>query len=372
MNEETPIIVVDERRGGTSASSAQADSLCEGRHRAQRGIPEPPASSDAGFGIAIHAALASNDPSKLTAEQVSIYESCVEIRERLISDVFGPDASKARRFIEERYWCLVNKQWNHSAKPDLVVRHGSDALIIEYKCLPGDVEDSPSNLQLRDQAVLAAGSLILSKVTVAIIQPLVTHSPTLCQYDATALKQATQEMFARVIKSNTEGAKRTAGEVQCKFCLARHTCPERAAFVSASVPSVAASFASVPVKEWTPEQRAAFCDRVPVIKKWIEECNAEIKQLLASDPESVPGFMLEPGSIKRPVVKPDLLHQRFLAIGGTTEVFMSCVDIGKKDLETIVRDASKLKGKALKAKLDELLDGVTDSKQDAPSIGRKK
>ena len=374
MNEETQTaaLAASERRGATSASSAQADYLCEGRHQAQRSIPEPPTSSDAGFGIAIHEALATGDASKLTTEQLSVYESCAAIREKLISDTFGPDASKAVRFIEQRYWCMVGNQWEHSAKPDLVVRSGSDALIIEYKCLPGAVEDSPSNLQLRDQAILVSGSLVLTKVTVAIIQPLVTHSPTLCQYDASTLKQAAQEMFARVIKSNTPNAKRTAGDAQCKFCLARHTCPERAAFVAASVPSVAAYFATVPVKEWTPEQRSAFCERVGIITKWIDECKAEMKALLTKDPESIPGFELEPGSVRSKVVNPDILHQRFLSIGGTTDQFMLCVDIGKKDLEAVVRSVSQLKGKGLKAKIDELLEGIVESKQTAPSIERKK
>ena len=51
---------------------------------------------------------------------------------------------------------------------------------------------------------------------------------------------------------------------------------------------------------------------------------------------------------------------------------MLCVDIGKKDLEAVVRSVSQLKGKGLKAKIDELLEGIVESKQTAPSIERKK
>ena len=69
MNQE---IKTDERRGQTSASNAQADSLCQGRHRAQAGLPDTK-SDDSKFGTEIHDALAKDDPSKLKSDQLSIY-----------------------------------------------------------------------------------------------------------------------------------------------------------------------------------------------------------------------------------------------------------------------------------------------------------
>ncbi len=340
----------DERRGCTSASNAQADALCAGRHLAQQGLPDE-TSDDAAFGIAIHAALATGDSTKLTPEQFSIYESCQDITGNLIRDTFGPDASKVKDFTEQRLWCIVNKQFEHSGKPDLVARHGGVGLIIEFKCLPGEVGDSAWNQQLRDQAVLAAGHYLLDEVHVAIVQPLVTQSPSLCRYDKAALKQAEAEMFARVIASNDPQAKRVAGPEQCKFCLARHVCSTRAEYLAESMVPAVASFASVPVKAWTPEQRIQFCERAGMVTKWIDECKAELKRLMKEQPDAVPGWGLEVGSIKRPVVKPELLHERFLAAGGTTEQFMACVDIGKGDLKDAVRAATNLKGKALDAKL---------------------
>lgn len=357
-----------ETQGGTSASNAQADALCEGRHQAQIGLTSP-TTEDNLFGQQIHDALVNDDPSKLRPDQLSVYESCVEIREKLIADTFGPDFEQTKRFKEQRVWFKSAEGGHvHSAKLDLLVRHGPKGLVVEYKTLPGDVAEAPTNMQLRDQAALSAGHYLLTEIDVAIIQPLVTHTPAVCRYDTGSIQQAQSEMALRVEKSNAPNAPRTAGTVQCKFCLARYTCKEYAAFTALAVP-VSMSSLTVPVSMWSPEQRALFCERLPVAMKWLEECKSKIKQLIEADPNSVPGWKLEPGSIKRPVNNPNELHARFLAAGGTTEQFLACVDIGKGDLETQVRAVTKLKGKGLKAKIDELLTGIVDEKPDAPSLG---
>lgn len=359
----------------TSASSAPADALCAGRHQAQAGRPDEP-SEDAEFGRQIHEALATDDSSKLSPEQLNIYDSFVEIREKLITDVFGVDAQNVKRIKEKRHWVKVRSAdgqtfYPHSGQSDLICRSGSKGLIVEYKSLPGDLPEAPENLQLRDQVVLTAGNLKLDDIEVAIIQPLVTHTPARCHYNKEAIARSEAEMFARVLASNTPGAARTAGEAQCKFCKARHDCATRAKFLEVSTPMAVSALASVPVAQWTPSQRSLFCERMPVAAKWLEDCKKQLKDGLALDPEFVPGWTLDDGSIKRPVVKPEELHARFLALGGTTEQFLSAVEIGKGKLEAVVRTVTGLKGKKLAAKIDELLDGLTVEKKDAPSLGRK-
>lgn len=371
----TPIKDKNSRGSDTSASNAYYDSLCQGRHMAQLGIADI-ASEDAKFGQEIHTALATENISKLDGEQLSIYESCVEIRERLVLDYFGKDFPQVKRMFERRCWVHVlaadgKTRYPHSGQVDFLARHGTKGLIIEFKTLPADLPDSANNLQLRDQVVLGAGELILKEVAVAIVRPLVTHQPELCLYNEATIKRAEVEMFQRVRNSNNPSAPRTAGEAQCKFCKARHACPERARLLEVATPVAVSSLASVPVADWTPAQRALFCERLPMATKWLEECKGQIKALLEGDPASIPGWALEPGSVKRPVVKPEELHARFLALGGSPAQFLACVDIGKGGFEKAVRAVTQLKGKALAAKLRELLDGLTEDKPDAPSLTRR-
>jgi len=371
MNTDKTPTHADEVGGGTSASNAQADLLCEGRHQAQRGLADI-STTDSQFGTRVHAALANDDPSKLDPDQLSIYEGCVDIRARLISDTFGSDATQAVRLKEKRLWYKSkDESLIHSGKPDLNVRHGSKGLILEYKSLPADVPGVASNLQLRDQVALAAGYMMLDEVVVYIVQPLVTYSPVPCPYYSSDIKKAQSEMVSRITRSHDPEAKRTAGAVQCKFCLARFTCKEYANWTAVSVP-VAMSSLTVPVAEWTPEQRSLFCERLPAAMKWLEECKNQMKAMIAKEPASVPGWTLEEGNTRHSINNPNELHSRFLAAGGTTEQFMACVDIRKGNLEAQVRIATGLKGKGLASKLKELLDGITDEKKNEPSLALAK
>lgn len=380
----------DVRRGWTSASGAPADDACPGKHLACRGLKSSD-SEDASFGRIVHAALAKGSDEGLDVGQADIYESCKSIEASLVNQCFGPDAGKCKVFREERFWVKVRDKvknpnagggpspeaevvevfHEHSGQPDVVYRHGPRALVINYKTLTGAVAESAANLQVRDEVVLAAGNLILTEVMAAIVQPLVTHSPELVLYDETSIKQAEGDMFERVRRSNNPESPRIAGALQCQFCLAKSTCKEYAAWAGQSVPATMSTLA-VPVAEWTPEQRAIFCERKSAAQKWLDDCEAELKKLMESDPDAVPGYHLKPGSIMEPVNNPQELWNRFSAAGGTLEQFMGCVGITKGKLEEAVRTVTKSKGKALSSKVDAMLDGITDSKRKAPSIAKKK
>ena len=279
--------------------------------------------------------------------------------------------------------------YEHSGEADFVMRRGNKILIQDYKSLAGDVPESPKNEQLRDLAVMTWRTLIADEVIVVINQPLVTWSPELCRYDKAALEQAEKEMWGRIRKSNDPNAPRQAGPVQCKFCKAKHTCPEHAQWISVMVPTM--TDLSTPVSEWTPEQRALFCDRLPIAQAWLDDCNSQMKLLLGQDPNSVPGWYLAPGGTRETIANPQELFNRFreLAIEKATKQsqkqgvsetpdaivltwFMECVKIAKGELEQQVRNVTGEKGKGLKAKVVGLLEGLTESKAIEPSLEKRK
>lgn len=377
-NQDTTAVNV--RRNWTSASNAAADKRCEGRHIAQRGLVDTP-SDDAAFGNAIHDALATGKTDKLDTQQLNIYESHVAITDKLMDKVFGTDKVKAEIFKERRWWCnvLANHgskdpkpvRFEHSGQSDFLARIGKKALIVDYKSLPGDVAAAANNEQLRDLTVLAAGNLGLDEVYTAINQPLITHDPDVCVYNVEAIKKAEQEMFVRVRASNSPSAKRTANEVSCKFCLAKFTCSEFQAWAAPLLPETT-SVAGVPVAQWTPEQRAHFCNMKGVAQKWLDDCTNEMKRLVKADPNAVPGWTLKDGQVRESVNDVQELHGRFTALNeeAKTALFLECVSVKKGELETIVRKVTSLKGKALAAKLEELLEGIVDRKQCESSLAR--
>lgn len=379
---------IDIRRGATSASNAQADTLCPGRHLAQKGIPETPPGPDAEFGRIIHSALAVGseegkhtvDLMKMTGEQRDIFDACREIEKEGIRQYFGNSPTpenQAQQFIpkrvfrEQRYWCMVDNKFEHSGQPDVIVRAGPKAIIFEYKTLAGDVPESPTNLQLRDQVVLTAGSLLLKEIAVAVIQPLVTHEPTLTLYNEAAIKQAETEMWDRVRKSNDPASLRVAGEVQCKYCRARGVCKEYQKWAGSLLP-VPASIVDLPMADWTPDQCALFASGRAAAQKWLDEAEAMLKARLTANPEAVPGWCLKEGIYRETITDPQELFNRFGTLGGTLEQFLACIAVTKGKFEEQVRGIAKLKGKALKSKVEELLQDITESKQNAPSLAKKK
>lgn len=362
----------DERRGGTSASNAEYDLLCAGRFLAQRGKEEKE-SDDAAHGRVIHHALATGDTSKLSIEQHDIYESCVTIENKLIANLFpelaeGTNKQQLKVWRETRIYCGVPpNKYLHSGMPDVVYRVGTRAVIFEYKTLAGDIPSSPTNLQLRDQAVLVRGHLIVPEIAVAVIQPLVTHSPEICFYGPEDLKRSEDEMFARVNASYDPGAKRTPGEAQCKYCLAKRDCAEYQKFAGSMVPNML-SILDVPVSAWTPQQKAQFLDRAPIAKKWLEDGIDEMKRTLKENPAAIPGYGLKEGATREMITNPQAVYERFSELGGTADQFLQCVKVTKSELKEQVGAVTKAKGKTLNSHMETLLEGLVEVKQNEPSI----
>lgn len=341
--------------------------------------------ADGTFGTQIHDALAKGDATGLEANQLSIYDSCVEITDRVIKEAFGSDAAKATIVRERRFWCSVlavpgdkskePKRYHHSAKLDFLARVGKRGLIIEYKTLPGDVDESPTNDQLRDQAVLAARNAMLDEIVTIIVQPLVTQSPTPTMYNKLALDQSEQEMFDRIRLSNHPKSKRIPNAISCKYCKARFECIEHERWAASLLPDTT-SVIGTPIAQWSPEQRAAFLSIRGPAKRWLDDCYEHIKTGIKNDPSFVPGYTLKPGAVQRPVNDAQELFNRFNSLATTAGIstdevlpmYMQSVRIHKETLEGILRKVSGLKGKALAAKMDDLLAGITDEKPNDSSL----
>jgi hypothetical protein len=243
--------------------------------------------------------------------------------------------------------------------------------VLDYKTASGEKTASSRNGQLRDLAVLAAGEIAeTQEVAVAIVQPLVTHSPELCLYGPDDLKRAALEVYSRIVKSNDPKSPRVAGATQCAYCLAKLNCREYQEWATRMVPSPR-SILDVPVASWTGEQCALFLDNKGVAQKWLDDCHDAMKARLKADPTSVPGWALKPGTVKHPINDPQACFDRFAALGGKLEQFLNIVSIGKGDLKEAVHAVTAAKGVNLDKAIAALTQGIVDDKQDAPSLVRE-
>jgi len=368
------------RHGWTSASNAEADAACPGRHLASRGLPETQ-SEDASFGALIHECLADSGirtkMEKMTLEQHEIFDACRNIEGKLRDQYFGAGAgdnkNKMRVFRERRFWLKLTSRdgkglFEHSGQADVVFQHGTRLLVLDFKCLAADKTDSPKNGQLRDLAVLAAGEIPeTQEVAVAIVQPLVTHSPELCLYGPDDLKRAALELYGRIVKSNDPKSPRVAGVIQCAYCLAKPNCREYQAWASQMVPAPR-SILDVPVAQWTGEQCAIFLDHASVAQRWLDDCKDAVKARVEADPAAVPGWTLKPGAIKETITDPQACFDRFAALGGGIAQFMSTVSVGKSKLKEAIHAVTAAKGQQLDKAVKALTEGITEQKQNAPSL----
>lgn len=364
----------DERRGATSASNAEADALCPGRHLAQRDLPQSSSGKDAEHGRLIHDALARNDPSKLTLEQRETFDACQQIEQAKRLEFFGEHAEDAgkRVFIEQRYWALIagadGTPLEHSGKPDRVYRFADRALVVEYKTLAGEVESSPKNLQLRDLVVLCRGHfMLLKEVGVVVIQPFASHNPGICVYTKEDIDRAQQEMFARVIASNDPQSPRIAGEKQCGFCRAKMSCEKYQQWAGSNLPAMSNLLDSA-VANWTPAQRAAYCERRKVAYDWLENCDQAMKAGLKADPDFIPGWRLRDGAKRETINNPQVAFDRFSALGGTLPQFLLCLHLVKTKLREQVNVITGANGRALGAQMDALTNGIVTATQSEPSL----
>lgn len=378
--------VHDPRKGATSASAAAADSLCAGRHLAQAGLTAPK-SEDALAGTKIHAVLASGKTDGLSLAEVETYDACRSIAQKLVAEFFGASVVPAV-FVEQRFWGRFGpkgKEFPHSGQSDVVFRHGVKALVLDYKSLAGDVAENPKNLQLRDLAVLVWGNMPpISEVGVAIVQPLVTHSPDICVYDESALKMSQDQLAARVVASNNPQSPRVAGEMQCKYCLAKTRCKEYATWAGSMVPVKAAEEAmqvamtfQVAMADWSPEQRAKIAGVLAPAVKILDEIKEFLKDGLAADPNFVPGWELKPGNKRETIIDAQAAFERSLSLmpGATQEekvkAFIAAVTVAKGKLKDQIHAGTGQKGKALDSTLAGLLSGIVEQSQNAPSLKRK-
>lgn len=324
------------------------------------------------FGTRVHDALAKQDGKSLTPEQEDIYESCNAIANKILPSFFGEEIKGmlAIPTREKRYWIRWADGLAHSGQIDAVYRKGTKALIVEYKTLTADIPASSRNLQLRDQAALFEFNCpLLTDVAVAVIQPLVTHTPEICVYSKADISRAREEMYYRVNASNKKDAPRTAGELQCKYCRAKMSCPTYNKWAGATV-MAKEDLLDLPVKDWTPAMRAQFLDRLLVAEKWLEATKAEMKRQLKLDPASIPGYCLTEGNTRSTITNAQAVFDSFQKAGGKLNDFMGCISVTKTKLKAAVKTATDLKGKKLDDKLDEIIGPNVETSQNEPSISK--
>ena len=358
---------IDERCGLPSASNSQADQNCQGRHLAQQGIPDV-ASDDAAHGTDVHK-LMSGDVNELAAmtdvEMRDVAERGLAIRRRVAKEWLGEHQLVATSSDDNRLWrrdARGNK--TNSGLPDYLLVAELDGktrvLIEDFKSLYGKIPVAPSNLQLRDLAVLAFLEFQADEVTCYINQPLVTSTPQLVVYGAADLQHAHDEMVERVAASMKPNAPRTAGEVQCKHCKAKATCKEHLEWVNKEGKNAMQLIEQN--KQLSNGDQILYYKKAKAVTSLLKNACQQFEERVKANLEAWPEFEMKEVRGNRVITDPQAAVN---ALGDALpmEPIMQCVKVSVAQLEKAfcearIAAAPDMKVKDAKAEFGQLLDGV--------------
>ncbi|HEX7652550.1 MAG TPA: DUF2800 domain-containing protein, partial [Verrucomicrobiae bacterium] len=193
-------------------------------------------------------------------------------------------------------------------------------------------------------------------------------------YTNRELCPALDQLQKRVRACHDPAAPRVAGPVQCQFCRAKAVCPEaRAAALSLTdiPPNVSLTVsAAEAAAQFTPEMLGQFLERAVVAEGVIAACREEARRRLNAG-EIIPGWRLKPGQQRETITDPQACFDRCHRRGVPLIAFLSAIAVKKCDLKELLRQATGLRGQALEAELDHVVDGITEVNLTQPMLTAK-
>lgn len=362
-------MTLDERGGLPSASSFERLATCPGSFWWSKQSPAPKETEDAASGTRIHAYLAGEITAyKLTEEEMHTATACDSLAcEFLQSRGFAPDSPVKR---EERFWMIPDDKPLFSGKADLFARKGPFGVVIDYKTGRGDVAAAPENLQLRALVACVAADEFLGSVEVVIVQPWASPRVSVAYYGPKEIDLATAESVGIARRAIEDGGKTTTAGDHCKYCPAKGLCPA----TKAAVQTMAVTIADRARRElMSPAEKLAFWRACNLAIEIAESFKAHVKRELEKDPASIPGLTLKPGAVRTKVTDVSALYDRLatrFVVSG--QDFAKACSITKTDLKSLVKEQTGKKGAELDAVLGELVNGIVEEKQTAPSVEEAK
>jgi len=199
-------------------SSLGRREACPYSRTAEQGLPEE-TSPDAEEGTFLHECVALNRLDDLTTEQSSAVQSCIDFRESIksSSEVIEAHSEFKLRAVGSDFEEL------YTGTADEVVVTETGISIIDWKFGRVKVEEGANNIQLAAYALAAMQMFGKDSCAVYVYQPRINASSSYTFTEAIALLKYIEAVITRCKHPN---APRISGVKQCKYCKARHTCPE--------------------------------------------------------------------------------------------------------------------------------------------------
>jgi Protein of unknown function (DUF2800) len=358
--------MTDERRGLPHASPFNRYQLCAGSWALEQdakrlGQEAHRESEAAACGDRIHAWLAS-EKVELIESEVTTAQFLKERGDEQVERIF--EGREYQTLREKRLWLSIDGKPALSGRFDVVSYTPELALVQDWKCGFSEPDAAEQNAQLKVLAVLVALNLpTVKEVIVQIVSG--PYGVTEARYSLAELSAAYEDIVKTLKAINAPDAALSPSSEACKYCPAVLICP---AFKKQMLePVQKQQLAELPID---PEEVSDLLDRTEAVTRYAEQVKKFYAQRLIDDPSySIPGWGMVPGATRREVTNWHAARKRL-------EEFIDEKDLAASetyslvDIEKALGRKLKLKSREAKTKLNEILAGLIEEKQNAASLKR--
>jgi Protein of unknown function (DUF2800) len=355
--------MIDERKGLPTASPWASYELCAGKFQLEQeanriGQSAHVSSPEADSGTLIHAWLA-GEKVELTESETTTAANLKERGDWQVERIF--EGQEYKQLREKRLWLNLDGKPALSGRFDVVSYTNELALVQDYKA--GFREPDPQNAQLKVLAVLIALNLpTVKEVVVQIISG--PYGVTEARYSLGELSAAYEEIVKTLKAINAPDAPFSPSPEACKHCGAKLIC--QALKDTVIGPLTRLQMSALPADG---PRAAKLLDEVEILAGLLKE----IKKFYAGkfeDPTyTIPGYAMAPGATVREVTNWHVARKRL-------EEFIDEKDLAASetysitDIEKALARKLKIKAKEAKTRLNEILSGLIEEKQNASSLKR--
>jgi hypothetical protein len=309
-------------------------------------------------GTRIHAALDTGNLEFLSPEEYELLKDLKQQEQTLLSD-WKTDSIPLDRRSEIRLYLRREEHFLPilTGQPDLVFVQGSRALIVDRKLGRWRVADSGENWQLKIYAMLLAqNERHLEEITVVVQSPYFRYLPhTFGRVDLDRLYQS----VLVVINSLGDPGEPTPG-AYCQFCPARLICP------SARKEAENATLAEA-IELPLGEGAARFLAQIKRAQALFKEIESFYRRHLEREPGAVPGWILEPGAVRRSIEDPIKAFEQLVELFSVQE-FLSCCSVSVPELERSLARKKGVSASQTKELFKRFLGNLLVEKRNAPSL----
>ena len=365
-----------ERLGKQSASSAYANRRCAGRTNLIRALKEANAlparepDPDAQSGAIVHLAKCGRYSGTLSAQQAETLRTLDRMETLVVTDWAGQDEYTLLG-REQRLWLHQELEPVHSGQFDVAYGTLSTRrmLILDYKTLFGEVSPAEENDQMRELVALARFNYpACESFTVAILQPWVTQRPSIAYYDVYEAELALRLLRLSIADAADPDAPRIPG-AWCKHCPALGACEEAKSHLRMTydlTKRIQNGQFALPIGP----EGARILDSLETAETTLKALKASYKALIASEPDSVPGWYIKEGNKVREIL--DIRRAYNIAAEYISlDDFLSATKLSIGALQEAIGRAVNQSGKALEQHFNATFEPVITLKQNSAVLARE-